>query len=167
MKDRGRAMLSLGLMAFSAWIVTLALKWPLRTAIFPILVGTPVFFMATVEFYISLRGKKSGAKEGETDSEEYFKVEGEGSRAGSRRLFWAFMWIIGLLLLILVFGFPVAVPLFILLHLKIHGREGWAISVGLAIAAWVFFYGLFVWLLRIPFLEGWFQEGLRRALGIG
>jgi putative tricarboxylic transport membrane protein len=72
----------------------------------------------------------------------------------------------GFFLLILLLGFPISVPLFTFLYLKLHGKEGWGMSLGLSASALACFYGLFVWLLHIPFPEGWVQKGLR-AIGIG
>jgi hypothetical protein len=163
--DRGRAVLSLCVMGVTAWMVITAIKWPFRTAVFPIIVGIPVFLMATVELCLVLCVRKEHGKDSTDTSEVYFRLEGEDRGLSMRRFIFAFTWIIGLFLLVLFVGFPIAVPLFVLLHLRIHGREGWKISLGLTIAAWIFFYGLFVWLLHIPFGEGWAQRGLT-ALGI-
>ena len=84
-----------------------------------------------------------------------------------RRTLLAFAWIIGFFLMILFFGFHLAVPLYVFLYLKLQGKEGWGISLPLMISAWVFFYGVFVWLLDTPFQEGWIFKGLRTIGMIG
>lgn len=155
--------MSLSTMVIVAWAVITSLRWPLRTAIFPVIIGIPVFFMATSELLFSLYEREEVAN----------KKSGEGSEPSEKKevlpvsqSLLAFALIIGLFLIILFFGFPIGVPLFVFLYLKFYGREKWGISVGLAAIAWACFFGLFIWLLNIPFPEGWGQKGLR-ALGIG
>jgi len=65
----------------------------------------------------------------------------------------------GFFLLILFLGFTISVPLFTFLYLKLHGKEGWGMSIGLSASALACFYGLFVWLLSTPFPE----DGCKRA----
>jgi hypothetical protein len=52
-------------------------------------------------------------------------------------------------------GFPIAVPLFVLLYLRLQGREGWIVSLAMTAAVWGVFYGLFNRLLHLPFPAGW------------
>ena len=84
----------------------------------------------------------------------------------TRRTLLSFAWIIGFFFLILFFGFIIAVPLMVFLFLKVQAKEKWGISLLLTGSAFVFFYGLFVWLLDTPFSEGWILGGLK-MLGIG
>ena len=79
----------------------------------------------------------------------------------NRRTLLAFGWVLGFFLLILLFGFTFAVPLVVFLFLKVQARERWGISLFLTGSSLVFFFGLFVWLLNIPFAEGWIVEGLK------
>lgn len=152
--------MNLGAVAIAAWFVLTALKWPLKTAIFPIIVGIPVFFMALVELLYSLTQKEGITEKVDEEDINLPKIEEEALPVGRTLL--SFMFIIGLLLLIFLFGFPLGVPLFVFLYLKIQGKESWGISVGLTALAWGSLYGLFVRLLNTPFPEGWVQ----RLLGI-
>ena len=154
----GKTLMNLGLMALTAWFMIAALKWPLWTAIFPVVVGIPIFFIAMVLFFYDLLGKQEDDR-GET-------VEGIEPALVRRRTFSIFLWIIGFFLLVVLVSFPIAIPLYLFLYLKLKGREGWGISLGLAAIGGAGFYGLFVWLLNLPFLEGWVQIWLRN-LGIG
>lgn len=164
MRYNAKVMLSFCLMVLTAWMTITAFKWPLQTAIFPLIIGIPVFFMSTIEFCLSILGKE-GDDRGTSD--EYFKVPGnEETPLLTRRFLLAFIWIFGLFLLILLFGFVLAIPLFVLLHLKLHGREKWGLTLGLTFVTWGVFYCLFVKILHVPFQEGLAQRGLR-ALGVG
>ena len=58
-------------------------------------------------------------------------------------------WIIGFYLLIVTIGFPIAVPLFVLVYSKFYGA-GWALSIMLSAIAWGFVYGIFEKILHVP-----------------
>jgi hypothetical protein len=60
-------------------------------------------------------------------------------------------WIFGFYIAIWLLGFSLAVPVMIILYLKIAGREKWPIAILLALIAWGFFYGLFDHTLHVPF----------------
>ncbi len=150
-------------MMIMAWMVITALKWPLMAALFPVVIGIPVFFMAMSELYLNLSGKEDHDKE---ESRVDFKLSENIDQAlANRRTTLIFVWILGFFLLIVLVGFSIAIPIFFLLFLKLHGKKGWKISIGMAILASICFFSLFVWLLHIPFQEGWVQRGLR-AFGI-
>lgn len=77
--------MSLSLLVISGWMVIKAMGWPLRTGIFTIVIGIPVFCMAIVEFFLSLFGRQE---------------ESEYQALLVRRAFMSFLWIIGFFLLI-------------------------------------------------------------------
>jgi len=162
MQVRTRVFMALGAMAVSAWMVIAALKWPLKTALFPVVIGIPVFLMALVEFLFSLYEKQEPAKKGK---ETLPPSEPREEKLPLRRILFGFLFGVFLFVLILSFGFPIAIPAFVFLYTKVYGEEKWCLSLGLTAAAWVSFYGLFVWLLRLPFEKGLLQQGLK-LLGI-
>jgi hypothetical protein len=164
MRYDGKTLMSFGLVAIAAWVVITALKWPLRTAVFPVTVGVVVFLITTGELFLGRFEKKGVSEErGEADSSH---PERKDEPLPTRKLLLASSWAMGFFLLILLLGFPISVPLFTFLYLKLHGKEEWGMSLGLSASALACFYGLFVWLLHIPFPEGWVQKGLR-AIAIG
>jgi len=158
-----KALMDLCLIAIAVAVIITALKWPLKTALFPVVVGAPVILMAMADLLLNLFGReKTVEKQAAVD----FKLsEDIDQTLAIRRTLLASAWIIGFFLMILFFGFHLAVPLYVFLYLKLQGRERWRISLLLMLSAWVFFYGLFVWLLDTPFQEGWTFKGLR-AIGI-
>ncbi len=96
-----------------------------------------------------------------------FKLSEEVDPAVARRRTWtAFGWIIGFFFLIVLFGFNIGIPLFVFLYIKWHGGEKWLISILMTVGSWIFFWGLFIWLLDTPMPEGWVFRWLY-ALGIG
>lgn len=76
--------------------------------------------------------------------------EGAGRRIGV-----AVAWMLGFFAAIALLGFPIAVPLFLFLYLKLQGGEGWLLSIVITAVAWGAFYGLFDRLLHLPFPAGW------------
>src|SRR4030043_1850296 len=123
MTTKGKVWMDLGWVVITAWIVITALKWPLKTALFPVVIGIPVFFMALLEFCLNLFGK------GENDKEVVgidFKLsEGVDPALVNRRTYAIFLWIVGFFFMILHFGFPAALPIFFILFWKLYAKEGW------------------------------------------
>jgi len=156
--------MSLCLVGIAAGVVITALKWPLKAALFPMVIGIPLFFMTMAEFFLGLFERKENSVKKPTMD---FKLsENVDQTLAMQRTLLTFVWIIGFSLLILFLGFTIAVPLFLLLYLKLQAKERWRISFVLTGLTFGFFWGLFVWLLDMPFQEGLLLKGLR-ALGIG
>ena len=155
MRSSGRSLLSISWVIISAGVVITALseKWPFRTALFPVVIGSAVFIMATAETLLSFFGKEEVPSDDPAVGLQ-FSVD-LGRKTAAHRTFLAFGWINGFFALIFFFGFSIAVPLFVLSYFKLQSKEGWGISFMLTALAWGFFYGLFVLLLHIHFPEGW------------
>ena len=159
MKLSGRAWMSLAIMFVAVGIIISALRWPFRAALFPMVVGIPLFILSTVQFLKSaFLGGKGHIKEATID----FKLsEMEDKALEKKRTIDIFLWILGFFFMVLLIGFPIAVPLFMFLYMKLHGKEKWGTSLILTFVAWASFYGLFVKFCDVPFMEGWVQQGLR------
>lgn len=151
--------MSLCMVVIAAGVITTAVKWPFKTALFPMIIGISAFLMTLAELLLSLfQREKRDRQQGAVD----FKFSEDVDKSlVLRRTLLAFMWIIALFLLILFFGFPIAVPTFVFLYLKLYGKEKWAISIIMTGALWFFFWGLFVWLLHTPLQEGLIIEVLK------
>jgi hypothetical protein len=164
MKYSGKHFMNLCLMVIAIGVIITAVNWPFKTAFFPLVVSVFLFFGAMADLLLNLFGSKEVAtKQGPVD----FQLSEDIDPAlAAHRTLHAFSWIIGFFLLILLFGFTIAVPLMVFLFLKVQAKEKWGISLLLTGSALVFFFGLFVWLLNTPFSEGWIFEGLK-MLGIG
>jgi hypothetical protein len=128
-------------------IVT-AWSWPTKAALFPLAIGIPLLCMAAAEaLWTLLRGADPAGEQ--RDVQFYL---GKGSL---RRTLVAIGWILGFFAAIVLLGFPIAVPLFVFLYLKLQGRESWALSIVFSLAVWGAFYALFDRLLHLPFAAGW------------
>lgn len=147
-----RASLALGvlIMAVSGYAVAAAWSWPWKASLFPLVIGIPLFCLAAVEVLWVLLGttERGEAKDFQVSSELPEKEILKRSAAASG-------WILGFFAAIVLLGFPLAVPLFVLLYLRLQGKESWLFSACFAAAVWLFFWGLFDRLLHLPFLQGW------------
>jgi len=150
MHSKASLALALGIMAISGYGVIAAWSWPWKAALFPLVIGIPVFCLAAAEALWVLLGS---SERGETKD---FQFSHElPQREVLKRTAVASGWIIGFFAAIVLLGFPFAVPLFVFLYLKLQGKEGWLFSAVFTAVVWLFFYGLFDRLLHLPFLDGW------------
>jgi tripartite tricarboxylate transporter TctB family protein len=152
MHNRASLALALAILLASAAAIVAALDWPLKSKLFPLAVGIPLFCLAAVEVFYSLR-KSDGTLVAELAAE----VPPELAR---RRTLLAAGWIAGFFVAIVLFGFLFAVPAFVLLYLRMQGRESWLFSAIFAAAVWASFYGLFDQLLHMPLPPGWILDWL-------
>jgi|SRR5690349_25023217 hypothetical protein len=150
MPNRPAFLLGIGIMAVSAYAAIAALAWPLKTALFPLVISIPLFVLATIEV-VSLW--VSGARFSTTKDFQRPPAEVPGTVAALRSLA-AAGWILGFFAAILLFGFLVAVPVFLLAYLRFQARESWLFSIVFTAVVWAVFWGLFDYALHLPFASG-------------
>jgi len=141
----GAAFFSLALAAVAAYAVYAALRWPPKAALFPLTMGIPLLVLALAQTLAELRDPTTPA-------------EPPGARG---RTFTVFAWMATFIALVLLAGFPIAVPLFVFSYLVMESREGWGLSLALAAAAWGMFHLLFERLLHFPFEAGLITSGFQ------
>jgi hypothetical protein len=153
MPDRASLILGVAIMICSGWAVYAASGWPWKAALFPMAIGIPLFCMAATEVAWVLFS--SGKVERAMD----FQISSNLPQATIiRRTLLAAAWMLGFFAAIVLVSFPVAVPVFVFLYLKLQGRESWLFSVAFSAAVWGLFYAIFKWLLNLPFPAGWLQS---------
>ncbi|HXV48144.1 MAG TPA: tripartite tricarboxylate transporter permease [Candidatus Binatia bacterium] len=137
----------IGLLALALWQ---SRNFGFRAGLFPWAIGTPTLVLAFIQLARDLAGKqkKRVAVVGEETEEE---IAPEVVR---QRTFAVCAWTIGLFLAIWLIGFTYAVPLMILLYLKIAGKESWLMTALVTFFSWLFYWGLFERMLHVPFPEG-------------
>jgi hypothetical protein len=152
MHSKASLVLGFGIMICSGWAVAAAIDWPWKAALFPLVIGIPVFCLATTEVLWVLFGSTFRSQTMDFQLSEHLP-----EKVRLRRTLGAIGWMLGFLGTITLLGFPIAVPLFVFLYLKLQGREGWGLSLAFTLAVWGLFYGLFDLLLHLPFPDGWIQ----------
>jgi hypothetical protein len=147
-----RFLLGLAAALMAGYILYASLSWPFKAALFPRVLGVPLFVLAVVEMILCLSGAGKERKGYAVDFELATDVEPGIARQRTLSLFG---WTLGFFVLIVLVGFPLAVPLFVFSYLKLAGREGWMLTLLLTGFSWLFMEGLFDRLLHLPFPEGW------------
>ena len=155
MHNKPSLALALLIMLVAGYGVLVAWDWPAKAALFPLAIGIPLFCLAAAEAAWVLLGGREERKGEPMD----FQVA--RPKDGARRSAVAIGWMLGFFAAIVLLGFPLAVPLFVLLYLRLQGGEGWVVSIVTTAAVWGFFYGLFDRLLHLPFPAGWLLSFLR------
>lgn len=141
--------LSVLIMLVAGYGVIAASAWPLKAALFPLVIGIPLFCLAAAEALWTLFGSPPP----EADAARDFQLSIRKDTV--RRTLAAAGWILAFFAAIVLLGFPIAVPLFVFLYLKLQGRESWRVSIVMTALVWGVFYGLFDALLHLPFPAGW------------
>jgi putative tricarboxylic transport membrane protein len=123
-----------------------------RAGLFPWVIGTPTLILAFFQLARDLVGKQKKVRAELVESAEG-RVEVAPELARQRTIS-IVSWTIGFFLAIWLIGFSYAVPLTIFLYLKFAGNEKWPMTLVVTFFSWLFYWGLFERLLRVPFPEG-------------
>ena len=142
MRVSGSALFAAGLAALAAYAVYAALRWPPKAALFPLTMGIPLLVLALATAVAELRDPEA---QGESTASHGWPVS-------------VFAWMATFIVLVLLAGFPIAVPLFVFSYLVLESRERLGVAAVLAAAAWGAFHLLFERLLHFPFEAGLIQD---------
>lgn len=138
----------IGLVIIAALYV--AKDWPIRASIIIILLGSVGVILASIQFIFDLKDLRSENSKVLRPTYEVQAIEHQG-RWGSLEI-WAWLW--GLFLAIHLIGFPIALPLFVFSYVKLYGG-GWLTALLLTGLTWGFLYGLYDYLLSVPWPKPW------------
>jgi hypothetical protein len=137
-----RTSFTLLIAAVAAYAIYAAQAWPTKAALFPLVMAIPLVALALVQLVLDLRAAPAA------------------SQPVDRRVGVTFGWMGAFMALVLLIGFPLAVPVWLLAHLVIDGAVGWLRGLLLAGGGWAVFHGLFERVLRFPFEAGLVQTWL-------
>jgi tripartite tricarboxylate transporter TctB family protein len=154
---KGQVLFCFFLIAVSGFATFSALGWPFKTKLFPLSVSIPLLILATTQLVMTIFGRGETNGGAAMDIDFTTDVPPEIVR---RRVIGIFCWIVWFILLVYLLGFPVTVPLFIFLFLKIQSGESWLQSITLTAITWGCFYLLFQKLVHIQFETGAIQTWL-------
>jgi hypothetical protein len=159
---RPQAVFSFIFLLFFIVFVYQAHEWRLQARLYPFVIGIPMLILALIQVILDAKGIESKADTGGAPVDFQMTKEIDPAVA-KRRAISMFSWIFGFFFLIWLLGFSPAIPIMVFCYLKIQSREPWVLSIILTVIAWVVFWGLFVWLLNLPFPPGQVPQWL----GIG
>ena len=146
-----RSALSFATACVAGYALYASSSWPFRTALFPRLIALSILVLALVELALSVWGSE---KEQEGHAMDFQLTDNVEPGLARTRTIAIMIWTVGFLVLIVLVGFPLAVPIFIFAYLKLAGRESWTLTVALTTISWLSMEGLFTRLLHLPFPDG-------------
>jgi hypothetical protein len=152
-KIRPQAIFSFLFLVFFIVFVYEAQEWRLQARRYPWVIGIPMVVLAFIQLVLDLRGVER--KQGSDAPVDFQFAQTTLEPAVARnRAITMFAWFFGFFLAIILLGFDITIPLTIFSYLKMQSRERWAISIILTSAGGFLYWGLFVWLLNLPFPDG-------------
>ncbi|HEU0071730.1 MAG TPA: tripartite tricarboxylate transporter TctB family protein [Alphaproteobacteria bacterium] len=189
-KAGAKIAMTLVMFAIFAVMVGVASTYPPGARFMPYVVGIPGLVMCAIQLFLDIRDLRANARDDDDDgksemeraAEEVARVTGrkmdfseaegatavvvEESKEGRGRreaIVWASF--LGLIGGILLFGFWIAVPLFIGGFLRFYAGRTWRFSLLLTAAATAVYYGAFVLGLKVVLHEGFVIEAIKDHFG--
>lgn len=155
--DGRKLTMTLAIALVSAGMLLGSGDFPRRVALFPMVISTIILVLAALDLVRILRP----AVRPESDLPGPDAVDSRGSdsarvettRATSTA--GAIGWFLALIIPILLFGFLIAVPLYMALFLRLQGKHSWRTVVVSVAGIWVVIAFGFVRLLNLPIYGGY------------
>ena len=155
-KIKGRLLFSLGLVLLLAFLIYVSTGYNQLARLVPLVVLVPGFIAAVIQLGLEVRAaffpKKNAAAEQPEEDESSVKLP---AREKFQRELVAIGWLLGFFVMIIVLGQVVAIPLFVLIFMRVFGRESWRASIAFAALCWLFAYGIFVYIMRNELYPGY------------
>jgi putative tricarboxylic transport membrane protein len=137
--------ITIGFLAVAAAVLVEARDWPFRSAVFPLATGLLLAGLTLLKLVGALKPAPPAAlPPDDADGAELLVT------AGRAEWLPAVSWMAAFFVMLWLLGALITVPLFTLLYLLGASRESPVLAGACAVASWVFVYGLFDRLLRIP-----------------
>ena len=181
----GKIFMNLVMLAIFVAMVGIATQYPPQARFMPFVIGIPGIVMCLIQLVLEIRDARSGVKDDDEGKSEIAKAEEEVARITGRKMDFReaegaaavvveesaegrgrrelIMWgcFLGLIAGILLFGFWVTVPLFILAFLRFYAERTWRFSLLLTVIATTIFYCAFVLGLKVVLHEGFVVEAIK------
>ena len=147
-----KMLFSVVVLVFFGFLVWEARDWRLQARLFPWSIGIPMIGLAVVNLFQEVMGLD--AKDPNAGPSDIQFTQTDNPRVALLRTLNIIAWILGFIAGFWLFGFSITIAALIFCFLKIQSGEGWAMSLILTAGAWLIYWGLFEYTLRLPFPEG-------------
>ena len=166
----GALLTAILLAAFSFGVMSAA-EWDIHARLFPWVIGIPAIALCLGQLVGDFVGRKKSGEEEDTRGMMDLAVDRSVPMSlVIRRAVNTFLWIFGVFGAIFLFGFVVAVPLFVFLYLKLQAGEKLGLSLKTSAAIALLLIVVFHLVLNVPWPESvlpYMEEAiLRRVEGI-
>ena len=144
----GQVLMCLVMLAFFGGMVFMAAGYPPAARFLPFVIGIPAVALTLIQLGVELR-RAAAATPGGTAARD-------ADRPARRLRHEAemFLYLVGLMAAILLFGFLIAPPLFVAVFLRLREKESWAVTLGGAAATLAMLYVMFETLLELSLYRG-------------
>ena len=171
--------MTLIMLAIFVVMVAMAMTYPEGARFQPLVVGLPAIGLCLVQLAIELRPASRGPPRGAGSREGSTQPTTAGAMArlvsagepeappSLRRELTVWSYFLGLIAGVLLVGFWVALPVFLVLFLALEARIGWGKAVVSGLGATVVLYGVFVLGLRVSLHDGFLLQYFRAAGALG
>ncbi len=141
----GKVLMSLVMLAIFGGMVGMAVTYPPETRLLPLVIGIPGILLAAIQVAMDVAAARR-----EDGSVKNADGEESAPAAGTvKRELVLLAYLVALAAAILLFGFWLTIPVFVIVFLRAHEGESWRFTLGLALSAWAVLYLIFDRLLEI------------------
>ena len=155
----GKVLMSLVMLAIFVAMVAMAATYPPDARFLPFVIGIPGTLLCLLQVGAEIAAARHAAREAIAAAAP---AEFAGPGPDVRREFTLLACVVGLAAAILLLGFWLAVPAFMILFLRFHEREEWRLTLSLAIGGWAALYLVFDQVLGIIVHNGFLIDFLNR-----
>ncbi len=148
MSLNGRVLMSLVMLAIFVSMVAMASTYPPEASLLPFVIGIPGTLLCLLQAGMEIAAAAP--------------AEFAGPGPDVRREITLLACLVGLAAAILLLGFWLAIPAFMVLFLRFHEREEWRLTLSLATGGWVVLYLVFDRVLGIIVHTGFLIDFLNR-----
>lgn len=164
-----RSLFALALLSFAALMLYGSAGLSEVARLVPLAVIVPTLVLLVIQLCLDL-APEFVHKHSVIEEKDVFGIEqlrrkaaehaGDAGASRGRRELKLFAWVAFLPGLMYLLGSLIALPLFLLAYLKLRSKEGWVLSIGMAVALFGFLYGALVAILNVRLHEGWLWNRL-------
>ncbi len=176
MKLNDRTLFTLGVFVLVLFFLVLSLDYRPRARLVPIIIAVPTLLLTLLQLLIDMIPAVArrlsffqeydlfGIDAGRSadPSEKSGSSEGGSSTTIYRRELNFASWLLLLVALIYFVGYLVAIPVFLVLFLRLRSSESWLMTLSITAVTWTFVYVVFIVVMGAPLHEGvvWKAMGL-------
>ncbi len=150
--------MTLVMLAIFVVMTGVAMTYPEGARFQPLVIGLPAIALCLLQLVLDLRAKPAG--DVTVPAQTPLRPDSESPPALRRELIvWSYL--LGFVAAILLVGFWIAIPCFLVAFLRLEAKAGWPLALGLGLGATGILYALFALVLRVSLHEGWLLQALR------
>jgi hypothetical protein len=167
-------------------MVIIASRYPAGARFMPFVLGFPAIALCLLQLFLDARDRRAmtrtaGLSEVEKAEEQVSRAVGhavhfdvgdillpeQGLPPGEqlRREFIVWGYFLGLILGIILFGFHLSVPIFLVLFLRYRAEVSWRLTLGLTVGVCIFLFAVFEYVLHITLHTGFITDRIMDMIG--